>query len=402
MYIFSFLFLTSLMQGQGLRLPTAQEKKSINTFFTAFLGQNESVLLGAGLGDEQLPSKFDARELGIETKIRDQKTFNNCWAFSAAACIEASHNNINDENINLSEQAMVNCTPHGDEGGSFPHLVFHKMLIEDMGWPSEQEVPYYGNSQSCNISGQGIKLADAFVIDNSPFSNGQIPFPSIDEIKTYIVLTGSVSCAIVSTPTFINHKGSSIYQNDPASLNNAVNHAINLIGWDDAKGAWLVKNSWGTQWGDKGYAWVAYGANAIGTLAVAAEVQVLDKPQNDVVDPMPKPVPEIIDVDESILFGISAKLQPKQKYQELVLNIDGNVYKWSLAKNATTLKRVKIRSGEHSYKLVAKTLIQTSKGPRLIIGTSKGNLTITKNKDLKLVWEKQIKGNLYHLNFAKT
>ena len=37
-----------------------------------------------------------------------------------------------------------------------------------------------------------------------------------------------------------------------------------LIGWDDSKQAWLVKNSWGTGWGEGGYAWIHYGANDIG------------------------------------------------------------------------------------------------------------------------------------------
>ena len=50
-----------------------------------------------------------------------------------------------------------------------------------------------------------------------------------------------------------------------------INHDVLLIGWDDDKGAWLIKNSWGTDWGntgghgtDKGYMWIAYGSNNIG------------------------------------------------------------------------------------------------------------------------------------------
>jgi cathepsin L len=44
----------------------------------------------------------------------------------------------------------------------------------------------------------------------------------------------------------------------------AVNHAIALIGWDDEKGAWLVKNSWGKQMGEDGYFYIKYNANNIG------------------------------------------------------------------------------------------------------------------------------------------
>ncbi|WP_447984695.1 C1 family peptidase [Nitrospira sp. Nam74] len=44
----------------------------------------------------------------------------------------------------------------------------------------------------------------------------------------------------------------------------ATNHAVVIVGWDDEKGAWRVRNSWGTGWGESGYAWVKYNNNAIG------------------------------------------------------------------------------------------------------------------------------------------
>jgi cathepsin K len=44
----------------------------------------------------------------------------------------------------------------------------------------------------------------------------------------------------------------------------SINHAVVITGWDDAKGAWRVRNSWGTGWGENGSAWVKYNNNAIG------------------------------------------------------------------------------------------------------------------------------------------
>jgi cathepsin L len=44
----------------------------------------------------------------------------------------------------------------------------------------------------------------------------------------------------------------------------SINHAVILCGWDDAKGAWLLKNSWGTGWGENGFMWIKYGCNKVG------------------------------------------------------------------------------------------------------------------------------------------
>lgn len=68
---------------------------------------------------------------------------------------------------------------------------------------------------------------------------------------------------------------------------NGINHAIVIVGWDDAKGAWRIKNSWSTGWGEAGYMWIKYGSNDIGYAATwvlpvgpkvppAANAQLLD------------------------------------------------------------------------------------------------------------------------------
>ena len=52
----------------------------------------------------------------------------------------------------------------------------------------------------------------------------------------------------------------------------SIDHDVILAGWDDSKGAWLMRNSWGTGWACQGYGWIAYGADSIGTEAVFARV----------------------------------------------------------------------------------------------------------------------------------
>jgi hypothetical protein len=71
---------------------------------------------------------------------------------------------------------------------------------------------------------------------------------------------GPLAIAINATPAFQAYTSGTFNENDQGNIN----HAITLIGWDDSRNAWLIKNSWGTGWGMSGYAWVAYGSNRVG------------------------------------------------------------------------------------------------------------------------------------------
>ena len=70
------------------------------------------------------------------------------------------------------------------------------------------------------------------------------------------------------------------------------NHAIVIVGWDDAKGAWLMKNSWGTNWGENGYMWIKYGSNNIGRRAAwviakkAALLKIITQPVRAINRPL--------------------------------------------------------------------------------------------------------------------
>ncbi|MFN8182348.1 MAG: C1 family peptidase [Bacteroidia bacterium] len=75
---------------------------------------------------------------------------------------------------------------------------------------------------------------------------------------------------------FLQHAGNTIvrrlcrgcFQANPSNYADpSTNHAVVIIGWDDSKNAWLVRNSWGVYWGENGYAWVDYNTNNIGRRA---------------------------------------------------------------------------------------------------------------------------------------
>lgn len=84
--------------------------------------------------------------------------------------------------------------------------------------------------------------------------------PPVDQLKEALCNYGPLVACVSATDLFSAYTGGVFNENNMGT----VNHAVCLVGWDDDRGAWLVKNSWSTSWGEDGYIWVAYGSNSIG------------------------------------------------------------------------------------------------------------------------------------------
>jgi len=91
-------------------------------------------------------------------------------------------------------------------------------------------------------------------------------------MKEALAKYGAIAACVKVTPAFQAYKSGIFDEHASVSSPNDVNHAITIVGWDDNKQAYLVKNSWGPGWGDKGYVWVEYGSNNIGYGAAWAVV----------------------------------------------------------------------------------------------------------------------------------
>ncbi len=107
-------------------------------------------------------------------------------------------------------------------------------------------------------------------------TGGPFPtLPTVAALKQALCQYGPLVVAIHATDEFTQYKGGSTFSQfksgyaDPQSPSQLMlNHAIVIVGWDDTKNAWSIKNSWGTQWGvDQGFAWVDYDSNNIGAMA---------------------------------------------------------------------------------------------------------------------------------------
>jgi len=223
---------------------------------------------------------YDARKDNLVPNIRFQRC-GNCWAYSCIGPIETSHIKINGvgnpSTVDLSEMQIVACSGGGDCNGGYTYQAFNWLKNSGTKVMNEINAPDNGQDTPCpNPSGNPqIQLVDWGVIDPSGDISKIAP---VDKIKEAICKYGPVACSMNATPLFQNYTGGVFYETASDYNNPTSNHAVMIVGWDDSKNAWLVRNSWDTTWGEKGYAWIDYKSNNIGRRAAWVLVKKLSSP----------------------------------------------------------------------------------------------------------------------------
>jgi C1A family cysteine protease len=206
---------------------------------------------------------FDWRDRGIVTPVRFQGTCGCCWAFTSAAIIESNYLLRRKERVDLSEQYLLNCARDNQgrdagncRGGWYGHVLdfLTRKSVSD-----EKSLPYKMKKESCSpLSSPAYRIkAWGYVKPNAGT-------PTNREMKEALCKYGPLAACIKVTPAFQAYKSGIFDEHAPVSGERDINHGLVIVGWDDDKGAWLVKNSWSDRWGEKGYAWVEYGSNNIG------------------------------------------------------------------------------------------------------------------------------------------
>ncbi len=207
---------------------------------------------------------YDARNQGYITPVKDQRC-GNCWAYSAVGAYEASYKRVSGSVIDASEQYAENCVD-GDCGGGYAYKVFEWMVDHNKNLEKESVVPDAGVNQACSggVPATNFYATDWGIVDPS----GDISkIASVANIKSAICQYGPVAASVQVTTLFQNYTNGVFYEFASNYGSPSSNHAILIVGWDDDKGAWLMKNSWGTDWGEDGYMWIKYNSNNIGRRA---------------------------------------------------------------------------------------------------------------------------------------
>jgi C1A family cysteine protease len=216
------------------------------------------------------PPRWDSRELGFVGPVKNQSECGSCWDFSGTGVIEIAYNKAGigggANAFVLSEEYSLSCYHSGRCGGDDNTRVLEWAQAHGLPLASDYG-PYTAAPGTCSYN----PTMALYKIDGWGFadSNGRYGVTPIADIKAAIMHYGAVGCAVVAGPdgsAFEAYSGGVFAD----SGLRAIDHDVILVGWDDATGSWILRNSWGPDWGEGGYMRIAYGANLVGTESVWA------------------------------------------------------------------------------------------------------------------------------------
>jgi len=230
------------------------------------------LLLLCGLATAALPASYDCRDLGYVTPVKDQGNCACCNAFTTVAMLESAILANGGANYDLSEEHAKNCpfeavtrSGGGCSGGNANMII---NIFTQRGSLREWDNPYKQTQGVCNyIADPVIRVTDWHILSLSNV-------PSTTMLKQNILKYGPIFTTINERCLPRNYNGRSVIR---AQSDRWSGHSVLIVGWDDSRSCWIIKNSWGTKWGDNGYGYVRFGAGRIGAFSsVITGYEVVD------------------------------------------------------------------------------------------------------------------------------
>ncbi|XP_042388347.1 oryzain alpha chain-like [Zingiber officinale] len=231
---------------------------------------------------EKLPESVDWRAKGAVAAVKDQGQCGSCWAFSTVAAVEGINQIVTGELQTLSEQELVECDTSYNQGcnGGLMDYAF-EFIIQNGGIDSEEDYPYTARDGTCD---QYRKNAKVVSID------GYEDVPENDEKSLQkAVAHQPVSVAIEAGGREFQLYNSGIFT---GRCGTELDHGVAVVGYGTENGQdyWIVRNSWGSDWGENGYIRMDRNINvSSGKCGISMEASYPTKTGGNPPKPAPSP-----------------------------------------------------------------------------------------------------------------
>ncbi|KAH1028829.1 hypothetical protein HUJ05_002157 [Dendroctonus ponderosae] len=187
----------------------------------------------------QVPTTLDWRSHGYVTGVKDQGDCGSCWAFSIL--------------VSLSEQQLIDCTTNINAGCDGGYLEETFPYVQQTGLVSESSYPYTERDGNCKFSVSDVvaKVSKYVLVSGEA------------DLLEAVGSVGPVSVAMDAS--YIYSYASGVYETNLCA-EYSLNHGVLVVGYgtQDGKDYWLIKNSWGSTWGEQGYLKLLRGKNECG------------------------------------------------------------------------------------------------------------------------------------------
>jgi len=205
------------------------------------------------------PDTFDWISLGKVTPVKDQKQCGSCWAFSATENIESVWmiaKGLTPATMKpLAPQQIVDCDKRdgGCNGGDTPTA--YEYVIQAGGMEPEADYPYKAVNEACHFN-----KADVYTtISGYQYATKT---KNEDEMKTATATVAPLSVCVDAQPWQFYSGGIM----KKSQCGTSLDHCVQITGYDTSSATpyWIVRNSWGMDWGEKGFIRIEYGTNTCG------------------------------------------------------------------------------------------------------------------------------------------